>query len=109
MFLKLLVAQLQQQDPTSPMDQKDMMAQMAQMTSVEQMTNMAQSMDTMQKNTLFSQSVGLIGKTVDYLDANNNMQTGATVTSVTAGGGNVKLVLGDGSTSIAPTDVVRVS
>ena len=66
MFLQLLVAQLKNQDPSSPMDQKDMMGQMAQFTSVEQLTNMVSAMEHLSFNTTFSQSVGLIGKSVDY-------------------------------------------
>lgn len=33
-FLRLLTAQLQQQDPTDPVDNKEMLAQMAQFSSV---------------------------------------------------------------------------
>lgn len=38
-FLKLLMTQLQHQDPLNPMDQKDMSAQLAQFSSLEQLTN----------------------------------------------------------------------
>lgn len=43
-FLKLLVTQLQNQDPTSPMDDKEFIAQMAQFSSLEQMQNMTKAM-----------------------------------------------------------------
>jgi len=110
MFLGLLVAQLKNQDPTSPMDQKDMMAQMAQMTSVEQITNMATALKDMSTNATFSQSVGLIGKEVDYLGGTDGktLVTNQAVTSVTVAAGKVSLVLEDG-TRIGPTDVIRVS
>src|SRR5215217_4852999 len=42
-FLKLFVAQLQHQDPTSPMDTNDSMQQMSSFSMVEQITNMASS------------------------------------------------------------------
>ncbi len=107
MFLKLLVAQLKNQDPTSPMDQKEMMGQMAQFSTVEQMANMASTMQQMMSNAAFGQSISLIGKSVDYLDSSGAVVTDATVASVTHAGGVIKLVLGDGI-EITPADVVRV-
>ncbi len=43
-FLKLLVAQLKNQDPLNPMDGKDMAAQLAQFSSVEQLIEISDSM-----------------------------------------------------------------
>jgi flagellar basal-body rod modification protein FlgD len=111
MFLKLLVAQLKNQDPTSPMDQKDMMAQMAQFTSVEQMTEMVKTLETMSFNTTVSQSVGLIGKSVDYVTrSTDGIETlsSAQVTGVEMAGGVIRLTLDDGN-KVAPASVVRVT
>jgi flagellar basal-body rod modification protein FlgD len=44
-FLKMLVAQLKNQDPLNPMDGKDMAAQLAQFSTVEQLIMMNKSMD----------------------------------------------------------------
>ena len=44
-FLKLLVAQLENQDPMSPMDGQQMAAQLAQFSSVEQLMQMNQKFD----------------------------------------------------------------
>ena len=46
-FLKLLTTQLQNQDPTSPMDNQEFVAQLAQFTSLEQMVSMNGTMESM--------------------------------------------------------------
>ena len=45
-FLKLLVAQLQNQDPLQPQDGTQFVAQLAQFSSVEQEVQMRQDLDT---------------------------------------------------------------
>ncbi|BBJ27558.1 flagellar hook assembly protein FlgD [Athalassotoga saccharophila] len=66
-FLKLLVTQLQNQDPLNPMDNTQFVSQLAQFTALEQTTNLANAFTQFQNN--FSnfvqlQSASLIGKTV---------------------------------------------
>ena len=43
-FLKMMMAQLKNQDPTSPVDQKEMLAQMAQFTSLSGITEMGDTL-----------------------------------------------------------------
>ena len=45
-FLKLLVAQLKNQDPQNPADSSQMAAQLAQFSSVEQLTNISRTLDS---------------------------------------------------------------
>lgn len=47
-FLQILVAQLQNQDPLSPMEDKDFIAQMAQFSSLEQMQDLNKNMQVSQ-------------------------------------------------------------
>lgn len=63
-FLKILIAQIQNQDPMQPMEDKEFIAQMAQFTSVEQLMNMAKSMDRLTQSIGISSS--LIGKTITW-------------------------------------------
>ena len=66
-FLTLLLTQLQNQDPTSPMENTEMTAQLAQFSQLEQMANVAKSIDTMsgymQAQNQF-QTLSMIGKDV---------------------------------------------
>ncbi|OCT13812.1 flagellar hook capping protein [Paenibacillus pectinilyticus] len=63
-FLKILITQLQNQDPTQPLQDKEFIAQMAQFTSVEQLTNMAGEMKLMRQSLGFVS--GLIGKSITW-------------------------------------------
>lgn len=46
-FLKLLVAQLERQDPLEPVNQENFIAQLAQFSSLEHLTNMSESLDVL--------------------------------------------------------------
>jgi|SRR5690625_927766 len=68
-FLRILMTQLQNQDPTSPMDDREFISQMAQFSSLEQMMNMTNSIDTLVQSQLISpviQYSHMIGKEVSY-------------------------------------------
>jgi len=64
-FLQILVSQLQNQDPLSPMEDKDFIAQMAQFSVLEQI-------QALNANFSFSQASSLIGKNVYAKVANEN-------------------------------------
>lgn len=64
-FLKLLITQLSNQDPTAPMENTEFIAQMAQFSSLEQMTNMSQGFAKLSSMLNSNQAVNTIGRTVD--------------------------------------------
>ena len=66
-FLKLLVTQLQHQDPTSPADSTQWTAQMAQFSTVEQLTNLAKTTAAGSRSAAVNEAVGLLGRTVSYV------------------------------------------
>ncbi len=82
-FLKILMTQLQHQDPLDPMDDKDFIAQMATFSQLEQTMNMASSMESLVQNQLVSpviQYSHMIGKDVTY-EHENDDKTKETITS----------------------------
>lgn len=74
-FLKLLLAQLANQDPTSPMENTQFIAQMAQFSSLEQMTNMSNEFTKLATMLNSSEAVTVIGKTVD-IDVSGQLVSG---------------------------------
>lgn len=82
-FLKLLITQLSNQDPTSPMDNTEFISQMAQFSSLEQMTNMSTGFDRLSSMLTSNNAVNTIGKTVD-LNIGDAQTTGV-VDAVTYG------------------------
>ena len=68
-FLKILLTQLNYQDPLKPMDNQQFMAQMAQFTSLEQSQRVNDKLDLLISNQAALQSVGLIGRAVDIQTA----------------------------------------
>ena len=67
-FLQLLITQLQHQDPTKPMDDKQFIAQMAQFSSLEQMTNLGQEFAKISGMVSRGNALNLLGKQVEILD-----------------------------------------
>lgn len=82
-FLKLLIAQLSNQDPTEPMENTEFIAQMAQFSSLEQMTNMNAEFAKLNTTLTSNSAIGTLGKVVE-LDLAGTTTTGV-VTAVTSG------------------------
>lgn len=64
-FLKILMAQMTNQDPTSPMENTEFVAQMAQFSSLEQMTNMSTNFEKLSAMFSSTEAQSLLGRTVE--------------------------------------------
>ncbi|MCZ4090291.1 MULTISPECIES: flagellar hook assembly protein FlgD [Sinorhizobium] len=67
-FLKLLVAQMKNQDPTSPMDATQQIAQLATFSQVEQTIKTNKNLESLLQRTSLSEADAVIGKTVTSAD-----------------------------------------
>src|SRR4029078_10081194 len=105
-FLKLLVTQLQHQDPMNPMDDKDFMGQMAQFSSLEQITNLVTATETMGFSSQVTQSVSLIGHQVGFTREDGTTGSG-TASSVAIEDGKILITVG--SEQISPGNITSVS
>jgi flagellar basal-body rod modification protein FlgD len=75
-FLKLLIGQMQNQDPLNPSDPSQYMGQLTQFSILEQITNLAQTSSATASNDYDSQAVALLGKTVTYTKPDLTTATG---------------------------------
>jgi flagellar basal-body rod modification protein FlgD len=105
-FLKLLVTQLQHQDPMNPMDDKDFMGQMAQFSSLEQITNLVTATETMGFSSQVTQSVSLIGHQVGFTREDGTTGSG-TASGVAIEDGKILITVG--SEQISPGNITSVS
>lgn len=67
-FLKLLVAQMKNQDPTAPMESTDYVAQLATFSQVEQSVQINSKLDGILQASTFAQAGSLIGKYISSPD-----------------------------------------
>src|SRR5689334_15049061 len=107
-FLKMFVAQMQHQDPSSPQDPNESTAQMAQFSTLEQITNLASSNAKIASALNTSSAVGLIGRTVNYIDADGVTQTGKVEKVATSKDGQASLTIA-GKAGIDPSSISEVS
>ena len=106
-FLKLFVAQLQHQDPMNPMSDSDFMGQMASFSTLEQVSNLALANEKIAANLTSSSAIGLIGRTVSYVGANDEIHTG-TVEKVTTTDGKPSLTVA-GVDGVDPSTITQVA
>jgi flagellar basal-body rod modification protein FlgD len=105
-FLKLLVGQLQHQDPLAPSDDQQWIGQMAAFSQLEQVSNMAASTEKIVDTLNTNGALSLIGHTVTYLDSSGASKTGK-VDTVDMADGTATLTV-DGVAGIDSGSVTQV-
>ncbi len=92
-FLKLLIAEMKNQDPTKPMDSTQYVAQLATFSQVEQSVQTNTKLDQIMQSSALSQADALIGRSITSADG----KTTGTVASVTLSSNGLIAVLQDGT------------
>lgn len=108
-FMRILLAQLQFQDPLKPMDNQEFVAQLAQFSGLEINRQQSEKIDQLLAIQSADQSVGIIGKTVE-LQTSSLAQSG-TVKAVSFRTGEPRLTVdfnGSVVTDVRLSDVVLV-
>jgi len=81
-FLKILIEQLKNQDPTEPVKDRDFIAQMAQFSSVEQLATMSKEMALLRQNLGLASS--MIGMTIEWMGTDSSGAAAAMIGKVDA-------------------------
>ncbi len=105
-FLKLLVGQLQNQDPMNPVGDQEFMGQMAAFSTLEQITNLAATTEQMSQTSAADQSLALIGHEVTYTKEDGTSAEGK-VEQVSFGEEGFTLTIG-GEAGVEPGLVTEV-
>ena len=93
-FIKMLVAELQNQDPMNPMDNQQILQEVSQIDQIQASQKLTNTLDSVLLGQSLSTASGLLNRTITGLDANNQNVTGV-VDRVTIEDGNPILHIGD--------------
>jgi flagellar basal-body rod modification protein FlgD len=107
-FLKLMVAQLQAQNPLEPSNGTEYISELAQFSQLEQTTNLAQTSSQSAAAQQVAQAVALIGHTVSYPDSSTGTATQGLVQSVEITSTGATLTVA-GVNGIEPSNISEVS
>ena len=110
-YMKLLVTQLQNQNPLEPLDNKDMSAQLAQFSQLQQTENLNTSFSKVLESVQRSYASSLIGKEVSFQvqasDGTVQTQTGDVDEVVLGADGTLLLMVDDRQVKLADVTSIR--
>ena len=112
-FLKLLSTELQNQDPTNPLDNKELILQLAQFSTLSATSTLNSNMENFISTSTINTLTGLMGKSITYTttDSSGNSTTSSgTVDAVNIGtDGTVKLDVGGNAVSTSSITSIKDS
>ena len=93
-FIKMMVAELENQDPMSPMSNTEMLQQINQMRSITSSDQLSKSIESLTLGQVLSTASSMIGKTVTGVNTLGDSVTGR-VDKVAIENGEAKLFIGN--------------
>ena len=106
-FIKVMLAQLQQQDPLNPQDSGQLLTQMSDIASLQTNQTLSSTLTGMNLQQSIGSGANMIGKSVQGVDGTGAAVTG-TVTSVSVQGQSVSLQL-DSNTTLPINNVTSIT
>jgi flagellar basal-body rod modification protein FlgD len=94
-FLKLLVSQLQNQDPLNPTDQSQFVGELAQMQSVSELQQMNTTLTASSSQGSTSSALAMLGRTVTWVDSQTSSTSTGIVSAVLLTSSGVTLKVGE--------------
>lgn len=105
-FLKLLVAQVKNQNPAEPMNPNEMMSQMSQLTMVDKLNQLVEAQTSADAFGRLSLAATLVSRRVEWQNIDGSVGVG-TVTQARLDGEKLMLTVGD--SEIDASTVIKIS
>lgn len=106
-FLKLLVSQLQNQDPMSPQTDTEFIGMMTQFTSLEQTQNMQADISSMRSQQEMVQAMSTLNREV-MVSTDDGVTISGVVTGFDMEGQTPKLLIGEGRYDLSTIKSIRI-
>jgi flagellar basal-body rod modification protein FlgD len=106
-FMRILLTQLQFQDPLKPMDNQEFVAQLAQFSSLEITRQQSDKIDALLAIQAADQAVGLVGKSVEVRTIQGS--TVGAVTAISFATGEPRLTVGSGTSALVDVRLADIT
>lgn len=107
-FMKILIAEVSNQDPMSPLDNKEFLGQLTNLQNLESTSTLTDTLKAMNKYQELGAASTLIGKTITGTADSGNLVKGA-VTKVVVNKDSVSLVVGNETVALNNVQEVTAS
>lgn len=104
-FMKMLITQLQNQDPTEPMGNDELLSQLSSMQNLQSNVELSKTLNAFAANQQLASASSFIGKTVSGIAANRDTVTGVADRAFLKG---TEMFLGIGDKEVPMSSITSV-